>query len=148
MKKDKCQNELENILTKYKLKEKCPNYYKKIYVQIFYMNANYFAASLKRFEDTIDIVNTKYDEVLKKLDNEIDKNTELNGKYEELQKTLDNEIDKNTELNGKYEELNKKYDEVKKNLDLQNQLFKLVAGKMDAETKKEIDKIIEKNKTK
>ena len=150
VKKYNYNKELENILTKYKLKEKCPNYYKKIYVQIIYMNANYFAASLKRFEDTIDIVNTKYDEVLKKLDIEKNKNTDLNGKYEELRKSLNNEINQNVELNGKYEELqksldneinqkvalNKKYEEVKKNLDLQNELLKLIAEQMDAETKK------------
>ena len=162
VKKYNYNKELENILTKYKLKEKCPNYYKKIYVQIIYMNANYFAASLKRFEDTIDIVNTKYDEVLKKLDIEKNKNTDLNGKYEELRKSLNNEINQNVELNGKYEELqksldneinqkvalNKKYEEVKKNLDLQNELLKLIAEQMDAETKKKIDEIIEKNKAK
>ena len=133
VKKYNYNKEFENILTKYKLKEKCPNYYKKIYVQIIYMNANYFAASLKRFEDTIDIVNTKYDEVLKKLDIEKNKNTDLNGKYEELRKSLNNEINQKVALN-------KKYEEVKKNLDLQNELLKLIAEQMDAETKKKLTK--------
>ena len=88
------------------------------------MNANYFAASLKRFEDTIDIVNTK---------------------YEELKQNLESEKERNTELNGKYEELNKKYDEVKKNLE---ELIKIISEKMDEETKKKIEERVEKNKSK
>lgn len=124
VKKKNYQDKIKNILNKYKLKEKCKNYYKKIYIQIFYMNANYFAASLKRFEDTIDIVNTK---------------------YEELKQNLESEKERNRELNGKYEELNKKYDEVKKNLE---ELIKIFSEKMDEETKKKIEERVEKNKSK
>ena len=138
VKKRNYEKELNNILTEYKLESKCPNYFKKIYVQIIYMNSNYFAASLKRFEDIIDIVNTKYNEVQKSLDSEKEKNRELNGKYEELKLSLDSEKEKNRELNGKYDEVQKKLEK----------LIELVAEKFDEETNKQINEIIKKDKKK
>lgn len=115
VKKDNYQKNLEEILRKYNLKARCPKYYKKIYFQIFYMDASYFAASLKRFEDTIDMLETNYQE--------------LSGKYEEVIKSLNIEKGKNQDLSGKY-------GDVIKRLELQEKLIQIMSENMDEETKK------------
>ena len=72
------------------------------------MDSSYLAASLKRFEDTIDILKTNYEEIKNNLDAEKEKHQELNGRYEEIKNNLDEEKEKYQELNGKYEEIKKR----------------------------------------
>ena len=52
------------------------------------MDSSYLAASLRRFEDTIDILKTNYEEVKNNLDAEKEKHQELNRKYEEVKKKI------------------------------------------------------------
>ena len=63
----------------------------KIYFQVIYMDAGYFASSLKKFEDEIDILKYQLNDINKKYE-------EINKKYEEINKN--------------YQEFNKKYESV------------------------------------
>ena len=87
----------------------------KIYFQVIYMDAGYFASSLKKFEDEIDILKYQL--------NDINKNyQEINKKYEEANKNN--------------QEINKKYEGVQEILKKQEKIFQLLYEGMDEQTKK------------
>ena len=90
---NKCnyQMYLSKILSSFAKKKKYIDYMDKIYFQVIYMDAGYFASSLKKFEDEIDILKYQLNDINKKYE-------EINKKYEEINKN--------------YQEFNKKYESV------------------------------------
>ena len=91
VKKCNYQKYLSKILSYFAKKNKDIDYMDKIYFQVIYMDAGYFASSLKKFEDEIDILKYQLNDINKKYE-------EINKKYEEINKN--------------YQEFNKKYESV------------------------------------
>ena len=90
---NKCnyQMYLSKILSNFAKRKKYIDYMDKIYFKVIYMDAGYFASSLKKFEDEIDILKYQLNDINKKYE-------EINKKYEEINKN--------------YQEFNKKYENV------------------------------------
>ena len=91
VKKCNYQEYLSQILCNFAKNNKDIDYMDKIYFQVIYMDAGYFASSLKKFEDEIDILKYQLNDINKKYE-------EINKKYEEINKN--------------YQEFNKKYESV------------------------------------
>ena len=90
VKKCNYQKYLSKILSYFAKKNKDIDYMDKIYFQVIYMDAGYFASSLKKFEDEIDILKYQLNDINKKYE-EINKNyQEFNEKYESVLEILKN----------------------------------------------------------
>jgi hypothetical protein len=106
---NKCnyQMYLSKILSNFAKRKKYIDYMDKIYFQVIYMDAGYFASSLKKFEDEIDILKYQL--------NDINKNyQEINKKYEGVQEILKKQ-EKMFQLlyEGMDEQTKKLYNEIK-----------------------------------
>ena len=94
VKKEKYDNILQKAFQKFRNDNKL-NYLNKVYFQIIYMESNYFAESLKSFEDKIDNleynmneVKNKYNQVSAELIREKNKREELEKKTKEIEEII------------------------------------------------------------
>jgi len=115
VKKCNYENHLSKILSDFKRDNKDIDYMDRIYFQVIYMDSSYFANSLKKFEDEIDIL--KYNI------------NDINNKYEAANRNY--EVTK-----GKLDEITQKYDGVNDSLRKHEKIFQLLYENMDEKTKK------------
>ena len=87
VKKEKYENVLQKALRKFR-KDNELNYLNKVYFQIIYMESNYLAESLKSFEDKIDHLEYKYNQVSAELIQEKNKREELEKKINEIEEII------------------------------------------------------------
>ena len=143
VKKCNYENLLSQILSKFKEDEKNINYIDKIYFQVIYMDSSYFANSLKKFEDEIDIlkynindVNQKYEKAHEKYEETKEKYEETKVKYEETKVKYEETKEKYEETKEKLEDITQKFDGVNENLRKLEEILGLLYENMDEKTKK------------
>jgi len=137
-KKKNYEEEIKRALTKFVNNHKELEYLNKTYFQVIYMDYSYFANSLKKFEDEIDIlkynindVNQKYEKAHEKYEETKEKYEETKVKYEETKVKYEETKEKYEETKEKLEDITQKFDGVNENLRKLEEILGLLYENMD-----------------
>ena len=136
VKKCNYQKYLNEILSEFAKNKSHLDYMNKIYFQVIYMDFNYFAYSLTKFEDEIAILKFNLNDIKRRYEEIGEKYNDMNKKYEEIGEKYNDMNKKYEETKEKYNDMNKKIEETKEKNNVMNKKYEETKEKNNVMNKK------------